>query len=615
MINEIKNESSSLKNFMNSNSPSQKIKTTPFHLFNDNNNEKNINTKNIITSIITKINSIQKKLPSNKQKEIKKFSFIYIISNNIKKYNSTPEIKNKMIINDLLESKETHYTALFKDYLLYNYIEEFLHSYYKSSQIYKLLRKLFVYYKNYSKFFCKGKFSDFPINDIVQDYGERQAEVYYNEHYGQKDINMNNINNESIKMIFTESIKSSIIMYQHLNKNEELNEISNILSNKDGESIELPDDTKIYCDEKIITDDSSIKKIVNLINKKKINPKKLNNKDKITFNKYDNNTNGNDNNIRTFNLINQYKHFNENKLYRKNVRLFNKNLITIAKNKNSKFSFNNNIFKTITQKSKEKNIKSFYAKNNKKTIENKHSRNTSISNVFSNINKNPFNRKSMHNIINKNNNFIQRNSIKCSLSETKNFKPKNITNIKSNKRYNQNIHSKLYFFSLFNSNINNYHININNNITLSQKKSNKKPKFKSKIKSRNASKDILQFNTETKFNNNQKSFRSYSQLYKNLTNMSNNKYSFFKKNEDLYRIFNKNMSLKNINVMIKNKNFHKRIKSANSFTNSKGVIQKNKEYTSVISSFFKSFISKNKVKNTNLYYNPKKVIFDYKRKK
>ena len=233
-------------------------------------------------------------------------------------------------------------------------------------------------------------------------------------------------------------------------------------------------------------------------------------------------------------------------------------------------------------------------------------------NVFSYINKNSFHKKS-NTMVNKINNYTQRNNNNKSLSTSKNLKSKHILNIKSNKKHDPNIHNKLYFFSLFNSNINNYHININNNITLSQKKLNKKSK--SKAKSRNVSKDIFKTKTETKFNNNQKNLRSYSQLYKNLTNMSTNKYSFFKKYEDLNEIFNKDTSLKNIQVCAQNKNIKKRIRSANSFTNSTGTIRKNKEYTNAINSFFKSFMSKSKGKNTNLYKNPKKVIFDYKRKK
>ena len=611
MTNEIKNESSSLKNCMNSSFPNKKLKTTPFHLFNDNNNDKNTNSKIIISPINAKINANQKKFPLNKEKSIKKLSFINIISNNIKKYNSTPEIKNKMIINDILESKETHYTSLFKDCLLYDYVEEFFNCYYESSKIYKLLPKLFVYYKNYSKFFCKGKFSDFPINDIVQKYGENQAEIYYKNNYGQKDSHIHNIN-KSIKKIFTDSIKNSINMYQNLNPNEQLSEISNILLNKEEKSIDLPDDTKIFCDEKITTEDSSISKIVNLINNKKIQRKKINNNVNIVYKKDNNNTNGRGNNVKTISLINQYKHFNENTLSKKNIGLSKKNLMILSKNKNNKFSFNNNLFKTIIKKSKEKNIKSFYVKNNKKSNENKHSINSSLMNVFSYINKNSFHKKS-NTMVNKINNYTQRNNNNKSLSTSKNLKSKHILNIKSNKKHDPNIHNKLYFFSLFNSNINNYHININNNITLSQKKLNKKSK--SKAKSRNISKDIFKTKTETKFNNNQKNLRSYSQLYKNLTNMSTNKYSFFKKYEDLNEIFNKDTSLKNIQVCAQNKNIKKRIRSANSFTNSTGTIRKNKEYTNAINSFFKSFMSKSKGKNTNLYKNPKKVIFDYKRKK
>ena len=50
----------------------------------------------------------------------------FLTNYNLQKHNSTPEKKNMMLVDDLIESKETHYIAVFKDYLISDYQEEFL---------------------------------------------------------------------------------------------------------------------------------------------------------------------------------------------------------------------------------------------------------------------------------------------------------------------------------------------------------------------------------------------------------------------------------------------------------------------------------------------------------
>ena len=78
--------------------------------------------------------SFKKCIPKEKdkgEKKIKnKFLSIYIINNQLQKHNSNPSKKNVMIINDIIETKTNHFLAIFKDYLITDYIDEFLKRYF-----------------------------------------------------------------------------------------------------------------------------------------------------------------------------------------------------------------------------------------------------------------------------------------------------------------------------------------------------------------------------------------------------------------------------------------------------------------------------------------------------
>ena len=140
------------------------------------------NSKSLITHIIS--DSHNKKMNLN-QIKIKISSFL--INQNLQIHNSCPDQKNIMLINDLIESRETHFIAVFKDYLISDYKEEFLRRFFNINEIIEVLPKFYQYYKNYLNFFCKGTFCDFDLNEIMQEYGECQAEFYYNRNYGNRD--------------------------------------------------------------------------------------------------------------------------------------------------------------------------------------------------------------------------------------------------------------------------------------------------------------------------------------------------------------------------------------------------------------------------------------------
>ena len=161
-----------------------------------------------------------------------------IILNTLKKYNSKPITQNMMIISNLINCKPNHFLAIFKDYLIHDYIEEFLARSYFLEESIERIPKLFSYYKNYLHFFCKPTFSDSYSNFIIKNYADLHAENFYKNNIEKKnkennkliDIDIDNGNDdiygkdfnnkneeELIETIFTNSVKNSI---DKINNNE-----------------------------------------------------------------------------------------------------------------------------------------------------------------------------------------------------------------------------------------------------------------------------------------------------------------------------------------------------------------------------------------------------------
>ena len=361
--------------------------------------------KQIVNPISYIFSNLQNKnLKLNQIKSIARSKIsAYIINQTLQKHNSSPEQKNIMLINDLIESKETHFIATFKDYLIRDYQEEFLRRYFYSNEIIEVLPKFYQYYKNYLKFFCKGTFCDFEVNEIMQEYGESQAEFYYNRNYGHKekmkrkdkkeDLDKNNENdnennendnddnnneNESdlalLQYIFTKSIEKSIERVKNsyrLSGKEKNEEISNIkpfnISNEN--TLILPDNSAVSSDD-IITKENSIRYMIDLMNKKK---------KRINSNKRTNNQKKNKVIKNSLAVVdNKNKKSND---FNKNIALSNLNKKykrTLSKTTSNLNVKNTKKTKTIMSRNKTNGIKPNYFTNNNNNHKNRN--NPAISN-------------------------------------------------------------------------------------------------------------------------------------------------------------------------------------------------------------------------------------------
>ena len=575
----------------------------PLFVPKNNKNKKPKKNDSIISKIISDIyNNTSFKL--NKEINIAKISskikakISYLIPRkNLEKYNSTPNLKNIMLINDLIESKETHFIATFKDFLISDFHEEFLRRYFLFHETKEILPKFYQYYKNYLNFFCKGIFSDFYLNEVMQEYGECQAEFYYNKNYGHKERNKkkekkdlnelehnhnelsesennsNNNNNINIRSIFSKSIKYSIDIIQNSKINENQKDLSNIkpLNYTKENSITLPDDSSVSYND-IITNQNSLRFIINMIkNKNELNKKIKNKKSEIISNKNRNKIN-NENNI-NYLINNNYKKImnnnNKNILNKKETQTLSKtnsnaNIKTKAKTRikssNNKSKVNPNIsnykkyieFLTNKQRNKSNDPKikisqdefTFSLNKINKNIKNKNiisplSPNGLI-NHFNFFSNNPENKKAL------NNNIINNNPNKISSSLFL------VNNLFNKTTRNSNKYSTIFPLSTLKNNLNK---NKNNNITNNEKETKKVFK-KDKIGNSNTNSTNNKF---MNFNPNI-SIKSVKNLSPQSRNVNNNNYNTNSKPLSYSTVNNCNININN-NIILSNnyfnsKNYH-----------------------------------------------------------
>ena len=663
--------------------------------------------------------SFKKCIPKEKdkgEKKIKnKFLSMYIINKQLQKHNSNPSKKNVMIINDIIETKTNHFLAIFKDYLITDYIDEFLKRYFTVNESTELLPKFYIYYQNYLKFFCRGLFTDFKANKIIQEYGECQAELYYNKNYGGKEKkskknrdenNDNNIedgeNNSNVsrtssnvnklRLLFTDTVKNSInrienskLLQNYIYKYH-TNEISNIFYKSKNETMTLNDDTKIYNDDNLMTNENSLINLIDVMIHKKREKKKII-KNKNTKNNY---------NINDKNIVNIYKNLldqspirsarnlnynNKNGLYNKtskkvsSIKIFNKNIPMIIKNKKQSNNISNDI--------KEKNIKTPISEKPNKIISknNFHSRNSKFNNsgnffmksnltqkIYRNTSKSISSRIGLGNIMtSKNNNknkfssfntnlnqnskkklkfngiyFKNTNENFLSTSSSRNLKKNFICSYQTNKN-NQKLNNRIRHYqyityksknqlkqktskhkqscSLSNSNsiFNNFHININNNIMLLNNNNNthynsNKNNLKANSKIKKRIDDIkLTLNKQNKSRNNGIDLKKYKTEIKYLQN--NN----IKSKKNICSSIRKYIYLVKTKSKDKNnKNREQLIRNkSNIFSGNHSCfkIKKTGEDSDVMPSLKNIKKLNNSNKNLNLNKVPKiNIIFDYKRK-
>ena len=550
----------------------------------------------------------------NKLKPKKNYNFFQLINNQLQKYNCTPEQKNIMIINDIINAKSNHFLAAFKDFLITDYIDEFFKRYFTFDESEELIPKFYIYYQNYLNFFCKGLFLDFKANKILQDNGELQAELYYNNNYGSdnarkrkkegcdsKSSSSNENKNISkiikIKSIFSKSIKKKISGID-TSKFQEKNDISNIFYKSKNETITLNNDTKIFNDDNIYTNENSLINILNSLINKKISRKKMNENKNLKNNINYKNV------FRIYkNLLSEspiksarYQNYIKNGMYNKtnkkvsSIKIFTKNIPMIFKNKNHNLS---NDMKTPFLEKTKVNSRNNQSRNSRTNFS---SRGNNSINIFI---KNSKNKKSNK----KRNNNTKSNSTK--------LKIKNFPTTKMNERNNQ-------YSSTFNR-ILNHKISKKVIYNVLKKRNNSNNTSNS---SRNYKKNyIYSFQSNNSNNINHQKINNQIKHYQNMTckNRSLGKHKIenriFKQKQNL-SLYNSNSIYNNFhininnNILLLNSNNNGNIKhcipnknNIKSFTKQRKFstnIQNNNNINHICRKNIKNVISRNEIINNNL---------------
>ena len=432
------------------------------------------------------------------------------------KYGDIEEDFNCLYINQLLYETSSHYTIIYKEFEFYQNFDEYLKRWYTLRESVNRMPKINDYYKNYHKFFCKPNFNDFSIANIMQNYGDEKAELYYKDNFGvsnsDKDEDITRKNN-SMSLSSLDNITNNKTIFNEKNrflidKNEKSINYSMTMSLNNTTLNSINNKNKNLASSKR-TNDSFDQIVDNIVHYKKKKKKK----DKKNKRNKSNKNYKNENEIKKLNNY-QQKKCNSKKGHTENKSRKTNKIST--KDQKIKNYNSNNIVK----------VRQFIGDNNALT---------SILKVF-----------------NSPKNIIKRHSQKTKFEEYNNnnqLSKKNSTNVhhQRNKTYTLNNYSGV--ISLYDNGVQ----NLTNSKFLKKTPSQNKTNFKSII----TLKDLMEKQNLKKKN---KTFDSMSFLKNQMVSASSNIkiYNRFKSNQNIC-----GMSCKNSNYIGSKFNLVKNVKNIN----------------------------------------------------
>ena len=432
------------------------------------------------------------------------------------KYGDIEEDFNCLYINQLLYETSSHYTIIYKEFEFYQNFDEYLKRWYTLRESVNRMPKINDYYKNYHKFFCKPNFNDFSIANIMQNYGDEKAELFYKDNFGvsnsDKDEDITRKNN-SMSLSSLDNITNNKTIFNEKNrflidKNEKSINYSMTMSLNNTTLNSINNKNKNLASSKR-TNDSFDQIVDNIVHYKKKKKKK----DKKNKRNKSNKNYKNENEIKKLNNY-QQKKYNSKKGHTENKSRKTNKIST--KDQKIKNYNSNNIVK----------VRQFIGDNNALT---------SILKVF-----------------NSPKNIIKRHSQKTKFEEYNNnnqLSKKNSTNVhhQRNKTYTLNNYSGV--ISLNDNGVQ----NLTNSKFLKKTPSQNKTNFKSII----TLKDLMEKQNPKKKN---KTFDSMSFLKNQMISASSNIkiYNRFKSNQNIC-----GMSCKNSNYIGSKFNLVKNVKNIN----------------------------------------------------
>ena len=162
--------------------------------------------------------NIQTKIDTKKKALKLIYDQAYLLSLLYSKYGDIDEDYNILIINQLIYDCSSHLNIIFKEYQFLENYDEYLKRWYKYQESSNRIPKLSDYYKNYHKFFCRPNFNDFAISNLMHNYGDDKAELFYknNFDFSNSEIDESEKNNSSLSSI--DNITNNRTIFTNKNK-------------------------------------------------------------------------------------------------------------------------------------------------------------------------------------------------------------------------------------------------------------------------------------------------------------------------------------------------------------------------------------------------------------
>ena len=136
------------------------------------------------------------------------------------KYGEIEEDYNILIINQLVYDCSSHLNIIFKEYQFSENYDEYLKRWYKIQESSNRIPKLSDYYKNYHKFFCRPNFNDFIISNLMHNYGDDKAELFYkkNFEFSNSEMDENTEKNNTSALSSIDNITNNKTIFTNKNK-------------------------------------------------------------------------------------------------------------------------------------------------------------------------------------------------------------------------------------------------------------------------------------------------------------------------------------------------------------------------------------------------------------
>ena len=105
------------------------------------------------------------------------------------KYVDIEEDYGLLISNQIIFNRPTHLNLHYKEQKVFFDKTEYLRRFYQKKESCSRILRLNEYYKNYQSFFCKSIISDFFFGNMLKNYQDNKAEIFYKKNYGDLTVN------------------------------------------------------------------------------------------------------------------------------------------------------------------------------------------------------------------------------------------------------------------------------------------------------------------------------------------------------------------------------------------------------------------------------------------